>query len=416
MSRNKNAAIEVISPEERAALDRAIDAHEEMEDNELPEFSAPALSDPNNPWATLVSGLNSAVTISVTRAADAHRGKEAHLMRCSSDDYTPQELEDKIQATWGAGEYRIRGYYGGRVVFNQSFICENLPTIEKSAPAEKSPLDAQKMQIDLQMMQMQMMQNFMQSNMALMQGMAEMFKSLRPEPVQNQNQSVGEIFGMLASVKEIFQPTASTDPLALLKEGMSLAKEVMGGGSDKETNSSDVLLNLIQTAGPALLAGLQQQHVQRPTLPVPRSAGASDGFGTQIGTLPPRPPVQTTPPVAPEKPKISLPLPEKTETEQLLDSLYGLIDQGISARAAAILVLDSVTDDQLDQIADFLEKPEWIKEVIQTDHRFSTKTEWLGMFGAVFMSALDENDDTADTGMNIADDVRVSDGNQETPQ
>lgn len=403
MARKQNTPVtgQILTQEERESYERDIAAFEQEEQRE--RVSPIAAMDASNGWGDLAGGMQQEIQISVCRAPTAHRGRETHLMRCTSAEYTKEELEDHIQATYGAGDYRIRGYYNGKLIEGLSFpfSCEDAPdTGREIAPVSQSlPSQAEMMQ----QQQFAMFQNMMGMQMQMMQGMAGLFANLA-KPVEQPN-----MLEIMRTVKELMPQPVSTptaDPFSMVKEVLGLAKElpaIASGGSDRETSAMDVISQLINTAGP-ILESLKSQP-RAPVQPV---------FNPNPT---PRPVAQIAPPAAPSPQIVSPQMqfqqkPASARIDQFLTLLHSMINGGITPDAAADMINEQATDDEFAEIYEFMDAPGWIQKLQASDARFVDHTAWLENAKTALLSMLtdiDETPETGDTGTNIAAGIPDSD-------
>lgn len=398
MAARNQKPVELITQEEREALNRAIEMEEKL-DALLESQNVPAVSESSSAWESYAQGVNAEMSIVVCRAATAHRGKESRLMRIRSSELTPEEVEDHIQATYGSGEYRIRGYLPGikGAVFNIEFVCEDLPGKPDLLPArqETQPMRENPMES----LQNSMIVNMMNMQMQMMQGMAGLFANLA------QPQKGPDILEIMRVMREMNPtPAPVTDPLALLKEGMSLAKEVMGGGSDRETNALDVVKDLLNTAGPVISQALQQAQQRQPApapdapMPTAPRPAALQQLQAPAPKLPPRPVQEVQQPPAPVEPAALIP---ETPEKRLLDALHAFRTGGVTPFAAADMIQSQLTDDELFQVIEFFDDVQWLPKLMKHDARFQGADEWLAEAAVNLMqyvSDVDENADAVQTG------------------
>ena len=334
------------------------------------------------------------VAITVTRQATQHRGREEFVMRCNSSDYTPDSLLEYIQRTFGGGDYRIKGYVAGRMVFNQAhtIAAPAAPKTENVPAPRTDALDVATMvkQMQLQMVEQQL--NAQRQMSEMMSGMMQTLGvALKPPPPVDQMQMMQSMMAMLGAAREMFAPAQTAtqaEPMGIINVALQLA-EKLGGSGDKETNTNDVLMSLLNVAGKALPQMIAQNK------PAPGAAAAI-----------PRPPMpQKVPAITAPAPVASAPATAPAPArrgvlQQAAEKIDALRIMGIAPDQAADMISEALPDDDWLRLQNFLHRDNWYDLLAQSVPAAKLAPDWWQSVRESLRAAVDDltpDDESAKT-------------------
>lgn len=335
---------------------------------------------------------NREVKISITRPASAHRGREEFVMRCVSGDFRPDELKEHLQLKYGGGDYRVRGYFQGKTVFNELWTVADLkPATPAAEPISKTadPVDVAMM---LKTMQLQMLESQMNAQRQSAEVMSTMMNAIaqiaKPQPAPDPLQSMQMMFTMMASARDMFAPAqgAAPDPLGVIKTAMELAKEIGGGGGDKETNANDVLMSLLGVAGKALPQILAQN--KNPPSPRPPAQPA-------IPRMNPAPQAPVSPVPAPTP--VPAPAPRANPMQQAVEKIDAMRAMGAEPGQAADLISEALDDGDWLRLQNFLHREDWLSVLGRVVPGALAAPEWWRATRESLRAAVDDLTDNGET-------------------
>lgn len=175
------------------------------------------------------------------------------LFRTTPDELTGGEIMERCRDGYGTGDYRIHIRAGSRLVKNAPFSVEKVqgPDPALAGPAQQG-LGIAEVIAMMQASNDKMAMMFSET----MRAMGEAMKS-NQAPAFNPAEMQASLIQSLAALKSMTEKpdTAPTDPVAMLIQGITLAKEL--NPKEGETNSSDILLEGIKQFAPAIAQATQ---------------------------------------------------------------------------------------------------------------------------------------------------------------
>jgi hypothetical protein len=208
---------------------------------------------------TALDGMISEFTGAADTVVNVYRqgdGKNlSFLFRTSPDELTGGEIMERCRDGYGTGDYRIHIRAGSRLVKNAPFSVER---IQGPDPALGVPAAVNQ---GLGIAEVIAMMQSSNDKMALMfsetmRAMGEAMKG-NAAPAFNPAEMQASLIQSLAALKSMTDKpdTAPADPVAMLIQGITLAKEL--NPKEGDTNSSDILLEGIKQFAPAIAQATQ---------------------------------------------------------------------------------------------------------------------------------------------------------------
>lgn len=241
MPRRRTTTVTEESEPETPILDEIIEAPDETEEARLTALDG------------MISEFTGAadVVVNVYRQGD---GKNlSFLFRTTPEELTGGEIMERCRDGYGTGDYRIHIRSGSRLVKNAPFSVEKqqVPDPALAAPAQQG-LGIAEVIAMMQSSNDKMAVMFSET----MRAMGEAMKSNQP-PAFNPAEMQTSLIQSLAALKNMTEKpdTPPTDPVAMLIQGITLAKEL--NPREGETNSSDLLLEGIKQFAPAIAQATQ---------------------------------------------------------------------------------------------------------------------------------------------------------------
>ncbi len=186
--------------------------------------------------------------------------KDTYLYDCSVTEFATGGLSE-IQASYGAGDYRIRVFAGSKVITHRRLTVgapRIAPKVQEAPPVGD------------------MMAGMMQT---MMMGFKELAVSLKPAPVAQSGLGIKEVIELMAIMRPAESSRArDVDPLDMLQKIISIQKDIAPAvNSDGEVGGGMLMLKALDMFGKPLMEGLaaQQsrgqvpQYIQQPVLSAP---------------------------------------------------------------------------------------------------------------------------------------------------
>lgn len=278
----RGRTMDKITPAEREMLDREVEieaAREVLRQvGELPG-EGDVLGD--------LLSISSGYKIRVSKKSAKVGSPGGYMFTVSSDDYSTDELFDKIQKEYGGGEYRLRVHdERGLFKFNRDItIADPIKKLEaEPAPAAPNTDDrfAQvllMMQQGTQAMMESMREQQLQASQNMQTMLVEIIKSTagrEPAPTQ----SPQDFIGLMSMARELFGKSAN--PLDQFLSGVKFQREM--GGGDGEGDGA--LVKVAELLAPSL-AALTRQGAPMPAPVQPANVPTSQPTAIKPGPTPP---------------------------------------------------------------------------------------------------------------------------------
>jgi len=171
--------------------------------------------------------------------------------------YTKQTMMEYVRDTYGSGTYWHKSYtQKGKLIFNRRFAVKNVDQ-DREKEDKKHGVVLPPVQNNANMI-MQMMQKSEERMMAVLERMAQ---NNQQPAVQMPNMM--DMLGMLGTAKELFSGGGGTNNIDAMMKGIEMAKE-LGGGSDKETNTNDLLMTTLREFAPAIVKSISEMPNKNP--------------------------------------------------------------------------------------------------------------------------------------------------------
>ena len=334
------------------------------DDDKIPAIADTVKDEKLDAWAAFAA--NSDFVCKVYREIEEgkHKGKHELCFSFSPVDYTSTDVENKCLHEYGGGMYFIKGYEKNRLRLNESFcvaqgekksnIADELRAlVPVAAPANDNMMMMMfKMQQDAAQRQTEMMMESSRQNQALLTTLL---------PLLLKEKSTVDPVALMVQLKQLEGEKES--PVAMLLQGMQLAREMNGGESvERESNTTDLFRDLVKTFGQPIA-----QLVKAQALPTPQ----------------PQPRLQNN-----QQEETVMPEYEKLKAN--VAHLVSLAERGADIESTAALIESMLNDEEMDKIIQFLEMQDYLEHLALIDGRVKNHGEW---FDALKMSLLISGDD-----------------------
>lgn len=187
------------------------------------------------------------------------------------------------------------------------------------------------------------------------------------------------------------QPAQSANPdraIDMLMKGIELAQSLKSENGGEEPSLMGLMRDLIKSpmAAQAIAATMQAQHPQpRPAAPRPPAGAPAIQHQPQPPAPAPSFAGETAAPAAPETPAVN-PL-----LKQYLGMLVSKAENGADPTLYADLVLDNLTEDQLNQLLDA--QPSTVDYLITVEPRVATQRDWFTVMVNTIALALEPDEE-----------------------
>jgi len=279
---------------------------------------------------------------------------------CHPDEFTI----DRIRDEWGPGKYRIYGRKHGAIKFNRKIILKK--PLERSLQQQGPNISAVMGEFAEKMMRQQ--EAMFSSVKDLVLGAITRQVVTPPDPVLLQKSMLDN----MVTMKQFLAPAAApatSDPVALLLQGIKLAQDLTPRDGGGDSGVADVVLEAIRTFGQPIVEASKNQ-----------TAGG-------MQTLPGGFPVET--PVAAGNPQTQQGAPMMIVLKQQLAMLVRQAKQNKTPSLYAELVLDNMP---VSMVENFIGRADAIEQMIAINPEVAMVRPWFEQLRAEILDLLSQGE------------------------
>lgn len=269
----------------------------------------------------------------------------AFLFRTNPGEMSGGEIMERCRDRYGTGDYRVHIRKGPRLVANKPFSCvaEN---IEETAKPNGG--------LDTMAFITMMQESNKQTMVMFTEAMKAFAGSQNSAPTFDPVAAQASLMQQLVSLKGLAEPKdESKGAIEMFVQGISLAKEL--GGSNGETNTSDILLEALKTFGQPLAEAAQQMKANTPP---------------GNGALPPPGDPQAANDAARER--------EMGIRQAMMRQQLGFLIQNAAAGKNAELYAELLLDQLGEKVVlEFIAKPDAMEKLIAINPDVATHRGWF---------------------------------------
>lgn len=343
----------------------------------------PQKADPLDELNSLMAELAGSVSSNVTVYRTGRGVQRAYVFKCDAASFSLDVLRDK----YNGGEFQLFITRDGVLWKNRTVTIEPPQAVRDPAPPPTAPaMDAVTLLREDLRKQNEMIAGVLRTLAAPAPPPRSIFEGVN---MMELVQSAGVLLNMLRPPPAPQQtPPVETYINALMK-GVELAKEVKSEGGESDTGLMGVVKEMLRSP---LLATAMQAAASQATAPQPQPRPQ-----LPVRPRPPAPPVAAaappvTPPAAPPAESFA---GETSDMMPMLKMYLGLLVGKAAAQSDpgiyADLVLDNLSDEQLNQLLDAQPSPvDWLATI---DPAVLTHREWFESLIAQVEGALTVDDE-----------------------
>lgn len=326
---------------------------EQLPDQELAEADA---------LDGLMSEFMGADGVSVNVYRQGAGKKLSFLYATLPEESTGGDIMERCRDQYGTGDYRLHIRKGNRLIHNRGFSVEQAKVPEQPAQQDNSR--------DIIALITAQMNQQQQMFMATMQAMAQAFSG-RPEPSVNPAEMQRSLIESLVALKGLaVDEKPHKDPVEMLVQGITLAKEL--AGKEGETNSNDLLLEGLKHFAP-VIAGASAQGMMPKAAQVRPMPQGQPRVALERPAQPIKPPadVQGPNPINQEEQAAMM---EKLAMQQQLAFLVQQAKNGKNPALYAELLLDQVGEFR---VLEFIKSPKAMDQLIELNPEVQHFRSWF---------------------------------------
>lgn len=331
---------------------------------------------------SLLSELAGSATGKITVYRTGPNQKQTYVFQCAPEAFSLDDLRDRFNG----GDFRLYITRNGVLWKNMTVSVE--PKQSGTSPeAPPSSSDAV----------LAIMREGFQKQAEVMRELVMRTAAPAPAPVSPlAGMNIPELVTSLATLMRTLappQPAANPNQgIELLLKGVELAQTLKEGGGGEEPSLMGLMRDLIKSplAAQAIAATMQQQTQPQPRPAAPRPQPGAPAIPHQPAPQPTAAPApsfagETPPPAQPETDSVNPIL------KHYLGMLVSKAENGADPTLYADLVLDNLTEGQLNQLLDA--QPSTVDYLIGIEPRVATQRDWFTVMVNTIALALEPDEE-----------------------
>lgn len=330
----------------------------------------------------------------VYRQHSGNTSKMAFCFTVPADQFSFEELLQKIKDEYGAGDYRIH-LRGATEYGKNQLIANQVVSVEATRTANPAPQQSQANELAPIVERMQERMEAMQ------QRMEERLTAVQSQPQQDPTEMMQKMMATMASMQEMMGgnqgPAKKEKSLIEQIEEAEKIAERFGKMQQEDGGFGQLMREGLQP-----LIQLAQQHAGQKS---------EAGNGASPKPNPAQPPAKTGQPAQPTRSQQEMEQQLGPFAHSIRTLLFAAQKNG-DPETYADMALDFMSEDQYDDVFRFLSSDGCIDAVIEYVPEVANHREWFESLRRSILASLDVGDAPDETGAHVAGDNSAADAGQ----